>query len=73
MAQEVGARLGPGEVLFRSLPLDRRGNLYVTDAKNNLRQFAADGLFLTPPTYFISPEELLEYQHRIIEAFGPGA
>jgi probable F420-dependent oxidoreductase len=32
----------------------------------------ADGLFLTPPTYFISPEELLEYQHRIIEAFGPG-
>jgi alkanesulfonate monooxygenase SsuD/methylene tetrahydromethanopterin reductase-like flavin-dependent oxidoreductase (luciferase family) len=31
----------------------------------------ADGLFLTPPTYFISPEELLEYQHRIIEAFGP--
>ncbi len=33
----------------------------------------ADGLFLTPPTYFISPEELLEYQHRIIEAFGPNA
>ncbi|MEK6278636.1 MAG: LLM class flavin-dependent oxidoreductase [Actinomycetota bacterium] len=31
----------------------------------------ADGLFLTPPTYFISPEELSEYQRRIIEAFGP--
>lgn len=31
----------------------------------------ADGLFLTPPTYFISPEELSEYQNRIIDAFGP--
>jgi alkanesulfonate monooxygenase SsuD/methylene tetrahydromethanopterin reductase-like flavin-dependent oxidoreductase (luciferase family) len=33
----------------------------------------ADGLFLTPPTYFISPEELSEFQNRIIEAFGPAA
>jgi len=33
----------------------------------------ADGLFLTPPTYFIGAEELSEYQRRIIEAFGPGA
>ena len=33
----------------------------------------ADGIFLTPPTYFISPEELIEYQHRLIEAFGPAA
>jgi probable F420-dependent oxidoreductase len=33
----------------------------------------ADGLFLTPPTYFISPEELSEYQNRIIDAFGPTA
>ncbi|MEA3036112.1 MAG: hypothetical protein QOH04_1877, partial [Sphingomonadales bacterium] len=33
----------------------------------------ADGLFLTPPTYFISPEELSEYQNRIIDAFGPAA
>jgi len=33
----------------------------------------ADGLFLTPPTYFISPEELSEYQNRIIEAFGPAS
>jgi len=32
----------------------------------------ADGLFLTPPTYFISPAELSEYQNRIIDAFGPG-
>jgi probable F420-dependent oxidoreductase len=31
----------------------------------------ADGLFLTPPTYFILPEELSEYQRRIIDAFGP--
>ncbi len=31
----------------------------------------ADGLFLTPPTYFISPEELSEYQNRLIDAFGP--
>src|SRR5882757_1065114 len=33
----------------------------------------ADGLFLTPPTYFISAEELSEFQNRIIDAFGPGA
>jgi probable F420-dependent oxidoreductase len=33
----------------------------------------ADGIFLTPPTYFISPQELGEYQDRIIEAFGPGS
>ena len=33
----------------------------------------ADGLFLTPPTYFISPEELSEFQNRIIDAFGPRA
>ena len=33
----------------------------------------ADGLFLTPPTYFIGAEELSEYQRRIVEAFGPSA
>ena len=33
----------------------------------------ADGLFLTPPTYFISEDELSEYQSRIIDAFGPAA
>ncbi len=33
----------------------------------------ADGLFLTPPTYFIPPEQLVEYQHKLIEAFGPAA
>jgi probable F420-dependent oxidoreductase len=32
----------------------------------------ADGVFLTPPTYFLPPEELAVYQHRIVEAFGPG-
>jgi probable F420-dependent oxidoreductase len=31
----------------------------------------ADGLFLTPPTYFIPPEDLESYQRRIVEAFGP--
>jgi probable F420-dependent oxidoreductase len=33
----------------------------------------ADGLFLTPPTYFISEAELAEFQNRIIDAFGPTA
>jgi probable F420-dependent oxidoreductase len=33
----------------------------------------ADALFLTPPTYFISPEDLSEFQNRIIDAFGPAA
>jgi alkanesulfonate monooxygenase SsuD/methylene tetrahydromethanopterin reductase-like flavin-dependent oxidoreductase (luciferase family) len=33
----------------------------------------ADGIFLTPPTYFISPQELSQYQNRLIEAFGPAA
>jgi probable F420-dependent oxidoreductase len=32
-----------------------------------------DGVFLTPPTYFISPDELAAYQRRIVEAFAPGA
>jgi alkanesulfonate monooxygenase SsuD/methylene tetrahydromethanopterin reductase-like flavin-dependent oxidoreductase (luciferase family) len=33
----------------------------------------ADGLFLTPPTYFIPPEQLVGYQHKLIDAFGPGS
>jgi probable F420-dependent oxidoreductase len=46
-------------------PLDKvRARVEATAAR-------ADGLFLTPPTYFISPEELSEYQNRIIDAFGP--
>jgi alkanesulfonate monooxygenase SsuD/methylene tetrahydromethanopterin reductase-like flavin-dependent oxidoreductase (luciferase family) len=32
-----------------------------------------DGIFLTPPTYFLGPEEIAEYQRRIVEAFAPGA
>ena len=32
-----------------------------------------DGLWLTPPTYFIPPEQLLDYQAKIVEAFGPTA
>jgi probable F420-dependent oxidoreductase len=32
-----------------------------------------DGVFLTPPTYFLAPEEIGEYQRRIVEAFAPGA
>jgi probable F420-dependent oxidoreductase len=32
-----------------------------------------DGVFLTPATYFIPPEQIGEYQHRIVEAFGPRA
>jgi probable F420-dependent oxidoreductase len=31
----------------------------------------ADGVFLTPATYFISPEQIAQYQHRLIEAFAP--
>ena len=33
----------------------------------------ADGVFLTPPTYFIPPERLAEYQRRIVQAFAPRA
>jgi hypothetical protein len=32
----------------------------------------ADGVFLTPPSYFIPPEELAAYQRRIVESFAPG-
>ena len=32
-----------------------------------------DGIFLTPATYFIPPEQIGEYQHKIIETFGPNA
>src|SRR5215203_5360190 len=30
-----------------------------------------DGVFLTPATYFIPPEQIAEYQQKIIESFGP--
>ena len=30
-----------------------------------------DGVFLTPPTYFIAPEEIAAYQRRIVEGFAP--
>ena len=33
----------------------------------------ADGVFLTPATYFIEPERIAAYQRRIVEAFGPTA
>ena len=33
----------------------------------------ADGVFLTPATYFIEPERIAAYQSRIVEAFGPAA
>jgi probable F420-dependent oxidoreductase len=32
-----------------------------------------DGVWLTPPTYFIPPEQLEAYQRRIVESFGPAA
>jgi alkanesulfonate monooxygenase SsuD/methylene tetrahydromethanopterin reductase-like flavin-dependent oxidoreductase (luciferase family) len=32
-----------------------------------------DGIWLTPTTYFIPPEQIGEYQRRIVEAFGPAA
>jgi probable F420-dependent oxidoreductase len=31
----------------------------------------ADGLFLTPPSYFLAPDEIADYQRRIVEAFAP--
>ncbi len=30
-----------------------------------------DGVFLTPATYFIPPEQIGEYQTKIIDSFGP--
>ena len=30
-----------------------------------------DGVFLSPPTYFIPPEQIAAYQQRIVEAFAP--
>ena len=30
-----------------------------------------DGVWLTPATYFIPPEQIGEYQRRIVEAFAP--
>ncbi len=32
-----------------------------------------DGIWFTPPTYFIEPERIAEYQRRIVAAFAPGA
>jgi hypothetical protein len=31
-----------------------------------------DGVFLTPPSYFILPAEIAEYQRLIVESFAPG-
>ncbi len=33
----------------------------------------ADGVFLTPATYFIEPERIAAYQARIVETFSPAA
>ena len=30
-----------------------------------------DGIWLTPPTYFLAPEQLAAFQARILAAFGP--
>jgi hypothetical protein len=44
-----------------------------------LRPFGArvaergDGVWFTPPTYFLAPEQIAAYQQRIVEAFAPGA
>lgn len=32
-----------------------------------------DGIWLSPPTYFLAPEQLAAYQQRIVDAFAPGA
>ncbi len=32
-----------------------------------------DGIWLGPPTYFLEPEQIAEYQRRIVEAFAPGS
>jgi alkanesulfonate monooxygenase SsuD/methylene tetrahydromethanopterin reductase-like flavin-dependent oxidoreductase (luciferase family) len=46
-------------------PLDRvRGR--VTEVAQR-----GDGVFLTPPTYFIPPEEVAAYQRRILAGFSP--
>ena len=29
----------------------------------------ADGVWLSPPTYFLAPEEIAAYQQRIVDAF----
>jgi len=46
-------------------PLDKV-HVRVADAAER-----GDGVFLTPPTYFISPDELAAYQRRIVDAFAP--
>jgi probable F420-dependent oxidoreductase len=32
-----------------------------------------DGIWLSPPTYFIPPERIASYQRRIVQEFAPGA
>src|SRR5256885_7730154 len=46
-------------------PLDKVRSRVVEAAERG------DGVWLTPPTYFIPPEQIGEYQAKIIEAFGP--
>jgi probable F420-dependent oxidoreductase len=42
--------------------------------RSRVREVAerGDGVFLTPPTYFIPPDEIAGYQSRIVESFAPG-
>ena len=41
-------------------------------ARSRRSPSAATASSSRPPTYFIPPEQLLEYQTKIVEAFGPG-
>ena len=56
-------------ILCDLVMLDKRattGNLLI-----NVILSRGDGVFLGPPTYFIPPEQLVEYQAKLVEAFGP--
>ena len=69
-SKEIAIKSAPDEMVetyCAAGPLDKVRDRVEATAER------ADGLFLTPPTYFISPEELSEFQNRIIDAFGPEA
>ena len=80
-AQAVGAAFRSGDVArMPSLVPDEMVDAYcaagpVDKVRARVEEVAerADGVFLSPPTYFIPPEQLAAYQRRIVESFAPSA
>ena len=60
----------PAELAEQASSADAAGPLDKVRARVAEVAARGNGVFLTPATYFIPPEQIGEYQAKIIEAFG---